>query len=50
MRAFHMYGFPTTILIDPDGHQVARAVGPAQWGDPASIAYFRKLTEPHTQP
>ena len=50
MRAFHTYGFPTTILIDPDGRQVARAVGPAKWGDPESIAYFRKLTEPHTQP
>jgi thiol-disulfide isomerase/thioredoxin len=50
MRAFHVYGFPTTILIDPDGRQIARAVGPANWGDPASIDYFRKLTEPRTKP
>jgi thiol-disulfide isomerase/thioredoxin len=49
-RAFHVYGYPTTILIDPDGYQIARATGPANWGDPAAIDYFRKLTEPRTKP
>jgi len=49
-RAFHIYGYPTTILIDPDGRQIARATGPANWGDPTSIAYFRNLTAPRTKP
>lgn len=25
------FGMPTTILIDPDGHEIGRLVGPASW-------------------
>jgi thiol-disulfide isomerase/thioredoxin len=44
MRGFGAYGLPVSILIDPKGHEIARAVGPAQWAAPQAIGYFQKLT------
>lgn len=46
MRAFDAYGLPFTVLIDPEGREVARAFGPSDWSAPASIAYFRALPWP----
>jgi len=43
MRALHAYGLPATVLIDPQGREIARAEGPADWDDPAAIAYFKSL-------
>jgi thiol-disulfide isomerase/thioredoxin len=43
MRAFRAYGLPTSVLIDPQGRVIARAVGPAEWGAPSAIAYFKAL-------
>jgi len=43
MRAFGAYGLPLTILIDDKGHEIARAVGPAEWDAPESIDYFKAL-------
>jgi thiol-disulfide isomerase/thioredoxin len=45
LRSFGAYGLPLTILIDPDGREIGRAVGPAQWDAPDSIAYFRGLAK-----
>jgi thiol-disulfide isomerase/thioredoxin len=47
IRAFGAFGLPLSILIDPQGREVARAVGPADWGAPDSIAYFKTLAAPH---
>ena len=44
-QALHVYGMPTTVLIDPNGNEAARAVGTADWDAPASIAYFKALAE-----
>jgi thiol-disulfide isomerase/thioredoxin len=44
LRAFGAYGLPLTILIDPQGREIGRAVGPAQWDNPDAISYFRSLT------
>jgi len=44
MRAFGAYGLPLTVLIDDKGREIARAVGPAEWDAPDSIAYFKALT------
>ena len=44
MRAFHTYGLPLTVLIDPNGKEVARALGAAPWDSKDSISYFRGLT------
>lgn len=40
----HVLGLPTTILLDRDGHEIARAQGAAAWDKPDAIAYFRKLS------
>jgi thiol-disulfide isomerase/thioredoxin len=44
LRAFGAFGLPLTVLIDPQGREVGRALGPAQWDSPESIDYFRALT------
>jgi hypothetical protein len=46
MRAFKAYGLPTSVLIDPQGREVARAVGAADWAAPAASAYFKALPMP----
>lgn len=44
MRAFHVYGLPVSLLIDPQGRVVARADGPAPWDDPKAVDYFKALS------
>jgi thiol-disulfide isomerase/thioredoxin len=43
LRSFGAYGLPLTILIDPQGREVGRAIGPAAWDSPDAIAYFKAL-------
>jgi thiol-disulfide isomerase/thioredoxin len=45
LRAFGAYGLPLTILIDPKGHEIGRAVGPAAWDTPDSVRYFTDLSK-----
>jgi thiol-disulfide isomerase/thioredoxin len=47
LRAFGAYGLPLTILIDPDGREIGRAIGPAAWDSKDAVAYFRALAAPH---
>jgi thiol-disulfide isomerase/thioredoxin len=44
LRAFGAYGLPLTILIDPSGREIGRAVGPAAWDSKDAVDYFRALT------
>ena len=44
--AFKAQGLPLTVLIDPRGREIARAIGPCNWGTPAAVAYLRKLIAP----
>jgi thiol-disulfide isomerase/thioredoxin len=44
IRAFGAFGLPLSVLIDPQGREVARAVGPADWDAAPSIDYFKALT------
>lgn len=44
IRNFGAYGLPLSVLIDPQGREIARAEGPADWDAAAAIAYFRSLT------
>ena len=46
LRAFGAYGLPLTVLIDPKGREIGRALGPATWSSQDSIGYFRALTTP----
>ena len=43
IRGFGAFGLPLSVLIDPEGREVARAEGPAEWDAPAAVAYFRAL-------
>jgi thiol-disulfide isomerase/thioredoxin len=43
LRAFGAYGLPLTVLIDPQGREIARALGPAEWDTPDALDYFRAL-------
>ncbi len=44
MRGVGAYGLPMTVLIDPKGNIIAKAAGPADWGTPESVDYFKKIT------
>jgi thiol-disulfide isomerase/thioredoxin len=44
MKVFGAFGLPLSVLVDPQGREVARAMGPAEWDDPAAIAYFKDMT------
>jgi thiol-disulfide isomerase/thioredoxin len=46
IRAFGTVGLPFTVLLDPKGREIARAVGPCEWGAAAAISYIRALTTP----
>lgn len=46
LRSFGAFGLPLTVLIDPQGREIGRAVGPAAWDNPDSIAYFKALAIP----
>jgi len=46
LRAFGAYGLPLSVLIDPEGREMARAVGAVRWDAPESIAYFKSLGRP----
>jgi thiol-disulfide isomerase/thioredoxin len=44
MRNFGAFALPMTVLIDPQGKIVAKAMGPADWGTPEAVAYFKRIT------
>ena len=44
MKSFGAFGLPMTVLIDPEGKIVAKAEGPADWGSPEAVAYFKRIT------
>ncbi|MCZ6638059.1 MAG: TlpA disulfide reductase family protein, partial [Alphaproteobacteria bacterium] len=35
-------GLPTTLLIDGDGREIGRLVGPADWDTPDMVAFLKK--------
>jgi thiol-disulfide isomerase/thioredoxin len=43
LHAFGAYGLPLTVLVDPKGHETARAAGVVQWDSPDAIAWFNRL-------
>ncbi|APZ50957.1 TlpA family protein disulfide reductase [Sulfitobacter sp. KE29] len=43
MAAFAVVGLPTTILIDRDGFERGRLVGPAEWDSPEVMAQIQNL-------
>lgn len=43
MDALAITGIPTTLLIDREGHEIARMIGPAQWDSPESVKRISKI-------
>ena len=43
--ALRTVGLPTTILINRQGQELGRLVGPAEWDDPEMIAFLRGFIE-----
>lgn len=43
MAAFAVVGLPTTILIDRDGFERGRLVGPAEWDSPEVMAQIQTI-------
>ena len=46
MKGFGANELPLTILIDAEGHEIARAAGAQKWDDPASVAYLKTISAP----
>lgn len=45
-RSFGVVGLPVTVLIDAEGHEVARMMGDADWNSPAAHGVINQLTAP----
>ena len=43
MSALGILGLPTTLLIDREGREIARLIGPAEWDSPEAISQFEGL-------
>ena len=43
LAAFAVAGLPTTILIDREGRERGRLVGPAEWDSPDAVAQIQSL-------
>jgi thiol-disulfide isomerase/thioredoxin len=44
-RAYMVRALPTTVLVDPRGTLVGRAVGPREWDGAQAVRLFRMLAE-----
>ena len=42
MRDFRIIGLPTTLLVDEQGREIARKIGPAAWDGTEVIAFLRE--------
>lgn len=45
MGTLGIAGVPTTLVIGPQGRELGRLTGAADWASPAMLAYFRDLVE-----
>jgi len=44
-RALLAPGLPTTVVIDREGHEIGRVLGPAEWDGEATVALLRAAME-----
>lgn len=45
LRALAAIGLPTTILIDAEGRELGRLIGPAEWDGPEMVAFLKSIVE-----
>ncbi|MEQ8441299.1 MAG: TlpA disulfide reductase family protein [Alphaproteobacteria bacterium] len=48
-RDFRIFGLPGTLLIGPDGRELGRLIGPAEWDTPAMIAFFEGVIHEYSE-
>lgn len=49
MRRLAVRGLPTTILINAEGLEVGRIIGPAEWDHPKAVDFLRRLLSPKSK-
>ena len=47
-RNLGIFGLPGTLLIGPDGRELGRLIGPAEWDTPEMVAFFESVIAEHT--
>ncbi|MBS3651869.1 TlpA family protein disulfide reductase [Pseudaminobacter sp. 19-2017] len=47
IRSLGLFGLPATLLIGPDGNELARLAGPAEWDTPQMVAFLEAIIERH---
>lgn len=47
-RDLKIFGLPGTVLIGPNGQELGRLIGPAEWDAPEMIAFFENIIAKHT--
>ena len=47
LSSLALFGLPVTLLIGPDGNELARLAGPAEWNSPQMIAFLTRAIERH---
>ena len=45
IRSLGLFGLPSTLLIDPDGNELGRLAGPAEWDTPEMVSFFEGIIE-----
>jgi thiol-disulfide isomerase/thioredoxin len=40
-RKLNVVGLPTTLIIDREGREIGRLIGPAEWDEPANIEFVK---------
>jgi thiol-disulfide isomerase/thioredoxin len=48
LSALAAVGLPTTILIDPEGRELGRLMGPAEWDAKEMVAFLKPIVERET--
>ncbi len=43
VRDLNLIGIPTTLLIDRDGRELGRAIGPAEWDSPEIVTLIKRI-------
>ncbi len=43
--ALRAFGLPATILINPEGQELGRLIGPAKWDDPEMVSFLQQFIQ-----
>lgn len=48
LQTLGIIGLPTTLLIDREGREIGRLIGPADWDTPEMVAFLKSFITPQT--